>query len=91
MVAESILRIPLEDLKTIRIKCAKCGLVSEGPLSDHNSFIINGQCACGERVTDKSAPGSHLFQLATLVDQIIRQKPHYSVEFVLSDNGDMPT
>jgi hypothetical protein len=42
MVAESILRIPLEDLKTIRIKCGACGLVTEGPFTEQIVVFVAG-------------------------------------------------
>ena len=85
MVAESILRIPLEDLKTIRIKCNKCGTISEGPCSSaHNRVVTNNQCgACGHRFAQPGVSGQ-LFEFVSQIEQLL-QVNSFSIEFVIPD------
>jgi hypothetical protein len=87
MVAESILRIPLEDLTTIRIKCAKCGLVTEGPFTEHNKIVLNGKCSCGQQIQEAGTVTSDLFQFTTLAQALLNQSKLLSIEFVVADPG----
>ena len=88
MVAESILRIPLEDLKTIRIMCKKCGMTTEGPFnSTQNRIAITGQCGgCQHRFYDaKTGGANYLFDLMSNAEQLLQLASVLSVEFVIPD------
>src|SRR5438105_4164264 len=84
MVTESVLRIPLDDLKTIRVKCAKCGAVTEGPCSSNNNrMVINNQCgACGQKFHGNDR---QLFEFVSQIEQIQQLTTLFSVEFVIPD------
>ena len=41
------LRIPLAELKTVRVKCKKCRVVFEVSTANLKGLFSNGQCECG--------------------------------------------
>ena len=83
MVAEHVLRIPLADLQTIRIRCGKCGTITEGPCNSvNNRAIVTNQCgACSQRFPDSK----NLFELVSQIEQLCQLDKSLSVEFVVRD------
>ena len=46
-VPKRTLRIRLDELKTVRVKCKRCKVVFEVPTGDVKGLFSNGQCQCG--------------------------------------------
>jgi hypothetical protein len=85
MVAERICRIPLEDLKTIRITCKKCGRTAETTIEDAADMLVGSCNLCRDRFFDIRGSNDPIGTLATAIRRFGELRDKFSVEFVISD------
>lgn len=91
MVTETVCRVPLEDLQTIRIRCAKCQKVAEVSVRAAAGMHPDGTCRfCQEDFFDEH--GQDAFRsLANAFAQFERIRKQVSVEFVIHPAVTGPT
>ena len=86
MVTETVTRIPLQDLQTMRVKCnnPKCGKLVEASLATMTKAFPQGRCAfCHEILFDEMSGGDPFQKLVDAVDLLAKLQSRFAVEFVL--------
>lgn len=79
-MSETVLRILLSEIKTLRITCKNCKAVIETLPDDLYNKTNNGQCKfCNQPL----ASISHIFDLARAIENLSKTEDTVTVEIVL--------
>jgi hypothetical protein len=86
-VSRHLLAILLSELKTVRVKCKKCGAIAELPLDKLGDVLNEGQCRfCKEGLHDVGA--RPLADLVKAIGEAARVRAE--IEFVIPEDGGAP-
>jgi hypothetical protein len=85
IVTEHLLKIPLEDLKTVRVICrnAVCGAIVEVPVTKLEAMFKAGECPVCRRQFIATGATGNLVDLGKVLDGLAENKA-LGIEFVIA-------
>jgi hydrogenase maturation factor HypF (carbamoyltransferase family) len=86
-MSEKLLKLFLDDLKSIRIVCRNCGSAIEIPIDKlhHASAVVCPGCPPTEKTLLRSAKSDNLARLAAALTELKMSKD-FNVEFVVPES-----
>jgi coenzyme F420-reducing hydrogenase delta subunit len=89
MVSEQVIRVPLTELATLRVRCLnpQCGGLVEATVERFAQVFAQGyRCpVCGVRFGANQADPDHLRALVKAMEELKRDSERVEIEFVVSE------